>query len=141
MTTPNLNDIPTALRDRPQWVVWRYEAREKGGKPTKVPYQAAYPARKASSNGPQTWASIEKALESAARYAFDGIGFVFSPDDPFVGFDFDDVLDAKGQASDWACAWLRDIPTYTEISPSGNGLKGIAIGKLPGSGVNAGSVE
>lgn len=134
-------NIPHVLTVRPQWVVWRYEPRESDGKPTKVPYQAQRPERKASSNGPQTWAPFKRALEAAARHKFDGIGYVFSPDDPFVGFDLDDILDDQGNVSDWAKPWLAELTTYVEISPSKHGIKGIAIGKLPGSGVNAGNVE
>lgn len=140
-TLPALTDIPEALRSRDQWVVWRSEPREKGGKPTKVPYQAYWPERKASSNAPRTWASVEKAIETAAKHGFDGIGYVFSPDDPFVGFDFDDVLADDGTLADWAIAWLQELTTYVEVSPSGHGVKGIAIGKLPGGGINAGCVE
>lgn len=140
-TLPNLADIPAALRTRPQWVVWRYEAREKDGKPTKVPYQAEWPKRKASSNAPRTWTTIEQAIASAHKHAFDGIGYVFSADDPFAGFDLDDMLDDDGRVAMWARPWLEALPTYTEISPSGHGVKGIVIGKLPGAGINAGIVE
>jgi hypothetical protein len=138
---PTLDQIPTALRERAQWVVWRNEPRETGGKPTKVPYQARYPQSKASSTRPATWADAARALETARAHGFDGIGYVFSPDDPFAGFDFDDVLDEQGRPADWVQTWLDEFSTYVEVSPSGRGLKGIAIGKLPGSGINAGELE
>lgn len=138
---PTITDIPQALRARNQWVVWRYEVRKAGEKPTKVPYQAQWPQRKASSKAPHTWASVDQAIAAMAKHGFDGIGYVFSEDDPFVGFDLDDVLGDDGTLADWARPWLRELTTYVEISPSGRGVKGIAIGKLPGSGINAGSVE
>lgn len=133
--------IPRALARRNQWIVWRTEPRDEGGKPTKVPYQARYPDRKASSVGPQTWASLTKALQTYERGGVDGIGFVFSPDDPFAGFDLDGCLDEQGHIAAWAAAWLDRFDTYIEVSPSGRGLKGIVIGKLPGSGVNARGIE
>lgn len=140
---PTLTDIPAALRARDQWVCWRLEAREGDDKFTKVPYQPARPNRKASSKAPHTWTSVILALETAAdpRHKFDGIGYVFSADDPYAGFDLDDIIDDNGAIADWARAWLLDMDTYVEVSPSGHGVKGIAIGRLPGAGINAGSVE
>lgn len=141
MDAINPNAIPHALTSRAQWVVWRYEARESDSKPTKVPYQALRPQRKASSKAPHTWASFQQALTTAQKHDFNGIGYVFSPDDPFVGFDLDGILDDAGHVADWAQPWLKELATYVEISPSGHGIKGVAIGKLPGAGINAQIVE
>ena len=138
---PALDQIPAPLAERRQWVVWKYEARGAGEKPTKVPYQAERPSRKASSKAPHTWTTVQQALRCAAQHGFDGVGYVFAEDDPFCGFDFDDVLDAAGEMAGWAAEWLGQLATYVEVSPSGRGVKGIAVGKLPGSGINAGSVE
>lgn len=138
---PDLADIPEALRARPQWVLWKYETRDGDPKPTKMPYQAKNPFRKASSNAPHTWASAEEAIRVATKHKFDGIGFVFSPEDPFAGFDLDDCIRADGTFSDEAESWLEKFETYVEISPSGHGVKGVAIGKLPGDGINAKTVE
>jgi len=33
--------VPVELRERAQWVLWRYETNDKG-KPTKEPYQTKY---------------------------------------------------------------------------------------------------
>jgi putative DNA primase/helicase len=59
---------------------------------------------------------------------FDGIGYMFLADDPYVGGDFDHCQEA-GQLSDFA---QQHLPaTYAEISPSGNGIKFIYSGVLP----------
>jgi hypothetical protein len=110
---PNLATIPAELTSRPQWVMWRYELKD--GKWTKVPYGAR--KYKASTTRPTSWLSFNTAIE---RYRanldyFDGIGYVFAKDDPYVGGDIDHSL-----ATD------RLPPTYAEISPSGNGIKFIA---------------
>lgn len=141
MQLPQLTDIPEALRGRNQWVIWKYEARKEGEKPTKVPYQSRWPQRKASSKGPGTWSDVETALKNAAKYGFDGIGYVFSSDDPFAGIDFDNILNADGSVAPWARPWLAELTTYAEVSPSGKGIKAIVQGKLPGNGVNAGQLE
>jgi primase-polymerase (primpol)-like protein len=116
-------DIPKELRDRPQWVVWRYEQRkDKNGqpKPTKVPYQPADPGVNAKSNDPATWGAVEQA---AAVEAFDGIGFVFAAADPYCGIDLDDCRDPiTGAVHPAATSIVLGLDSYTEISPSGTGL-------------------
>jgi len=73
--------IPAELRAREQWVLWRFEERE--GKRTKVPYRARPIPRARSARPTTTWASFEEAV--AASSEADGLGFVFTADDPFVG--------------------------------------------------------
>jgi primase-polymerase (primpol)-like protein len=117
--------IPPELRERPQWVVWRSEERD--GKRTKVPYQAARPRSLASSTEPTTWASFEQAVEVAG--AFDGIGYVFSADDPYFGLDLDESLSEADKG-----AILLALDTYAERSVSGNGYHVIGRGCLSGNG-------
>lgn len=124
--------IPAELRERRQWVVWRYEERD--GKPTKVPYNART-GGKALSTKPATWSPFDVALQVRERY--DGIGFVFSKDDPYVGIDLDHARDAEtGEiTAPWAEEVLRRLDSYTEVSPSGTGLHVIVRGELPGKGI------
>jgi hypothetical protein len=56
---------------------------------------------------------------------FDGIAYIFSADDPYVGGDFDHCLDESGQMGDFAAAHLP--ATYAEKSASGVGVKFIAL--------------
>jgi putative DNA primase/helicase len=121
---------PDDLTERDQWVLWRHEVR--AGKTTKVPYQVN--GRRADTTQPATWASFETVLNhwrgDSNHYA--GIGFVFSKADPFTGVDLDDCLDAEGKVKPWARGIVeRFADTYTEISPSGSGLKLWARGSLP----------
>jgi len=111
--------IPGELRCLPQWVTWRYQ--ERGGRRTKVPYQAGHPHRKASPTDPATWSSFAKACKAAATA--DGIGFVFSADDPYVGIDLDEPLDDLRSAALLLCS-------YTEESVGGEGLHVILKGSL-----------
>jgi primase-polymerase (primpol)-like protein len=57
--------VPPELTACPQWVVWRREARD--GKPTKVPYCATAPRRRASSTDAATWAPFAAALSALER--------------------------------------------------------------------------
>lgn len=124
--------IPAELKAIPQWVAWRTERRPSGV--TKVPYQVG--GVKAESDNPATWTTFEGAARARAE-GFDGVGFVFSPDDPFCGIDFDGCL-VDGELAEWARPWLdRLAGSYMEISPSGKGVKVWCRGRMPdGKGKN-----
>lgn len=125
----DLDYIPKALIDRPQWVVWRQEQR--GTKPTKIPYDAKTGGL-AESNNPATWAPFEIALAAYQEHGFDGIGYVFSADDPFVGIDLDDCLSNETIAP-WGDRLIQALASYSEVSPSGTGIKIVTEGTIPSS--------
>jgi hypothetical protein len=63
---------------------------------------------------------------------YTGVGFVFTAEDPFVGIDLDDALEADGTLKNWAQGLVeRFSDTYVEVSPGGQGLKLWAKGRLP----------
>lgn len=115
-------DVPARLRERNQWILWRYEETDR-----KVPYQVN--GRRAKSNDPTTWSSFD-----VAHAAGDQLGFVFAPDDGLFGLDLDGCRDPEtGVISDWAQSILNELWSYSEVSPSGTGVKVYAVGKVPGS--------
>jgi primase-polymerase (primpol)-like protein len=126
--------IPEELKCLTQWVLWRSEIRN--GKPTKVPYQPHHPSRCASVSNPNTWGSFVAALQCyEATRRWDGIGLVLTPNDPYVGVDLDHCLDpATGNLSPEAETIVRQLASYTEISPSGTGLRIFVRGTLPPTG-------
>ncbi len=130
-------NIPSELKALPQWVLWRYE--ERGGKPTKPPFQAN--GEYADSTDPRTWTTFDKALAAFQLGGFDGIGFVLTRDVGMVGFDLDGCVDDDGNLQSWAKAIVDRLETYCEISPSGHGLRLLAYGKLPPAGRKAGPFE
>jgi len=115
------SDIPQDLRERPQWVLHR----------EKVPLQPD--GSHASSTDLATWSAFEDVLSAAGNGKYDGIGFVLSSGDPFVGFDLDDCIQ-DGAIEPWAVEIVERVASYTEVSPSGTGLHIIARGKLPVGG-------
>jgi putative DNA primase/helicase len=136
--------VPDDLLERDQWIVWRREI--SGGRETKVPYSIK--GNRASSTNPPDWTEFQNALDFWRRYVrrYDGLGFVFCGDDPFVGVDLDDCLDINGTLKPWAQGIVeRFSDTYIEISPSGQGLKIRAKGHLsanvPGVRVADGQIE
>ncbi len=123
--------IPSDLKTYDQWVVWKSEIRD--GKPTKVPFDANTRGY-ASTNNPKTWATYDQAVRVYTRCkGYNGIGFVFSTDDPFMGLDWDDVRDPSTGISDSTILSEEILPlgSYAEISPSGTGVHVIAIGSVP----------
>jgi len=120
--------IPAELRERHQWVIWRRETRD--GKTTKVPYQANDPSRRASTTDPATWSSYEDA-EAASVLDGDGIGYVFTDDDPYVGIDLDAGLPESDRG-----AIMVALDSYSEESVSGTGAHVIVKASLNGHGRN-----
>ena len=120
-------NIPDELKVRPQWVVWKAV----GEKPDKVPYSIRT-RRKASSTDLMTWSTFEEALRAYESDGYDGVGFVFSSGDPYVGVDLDDCVDPEtGEVALWALQISEGLNSYTELSPSGKGLHIILRGKVP----------
>lgn len=126
--------IPNELITRPQWITWRYE---REGKPvskdtegaTKVPYNART-GHKASSTNPNTWAAYDVAVRAAKQRGHSGVGYVFSADDPYTGIDLDDCI-VDGALEPWAADIVGTMKSYTEISPSGSGVKIWVEGAIP----------
>lgn len=120
--------VPNELRLLHQWVCWKYEMRE--GKATKVPYDAGAGGN-ASVSDPKTWNTFDSALRACESGNHDGIGFIFTKDDPFCGIDLDDCINAAGNVAPEAQAIINTLDSYAEISPSGTGIKIIVRAKLP----------
>lgn len=115
-----IENVPPCLRERPQWVCWKYVERD--GKRTKVPINARF-GWNASATDPQTWTTFEVALAAYERSEqLAGVGFVFTKDDPFAGLDLDNCLNAAGELT-WGQDIIDELATYTEVSPSGRGVK------------------
>ena len=118
--------IPAELRALPQWVLWKYGSRD--GKPTKLPINANT-GRLADTTDPATWTTFENAT---ARQNGNGLGYVFSADDPYTGIDFDACRDPKtGAIAAWAQPWIEKLNSYSEVSPSGTGIKVWVKAKWP----------
>lgn len=122
----NFNEIPAELKALPQWILWKSETRS--GKYTKVPYQVN--GEMAQANNRRTWSTFATAVKFYLEGEYDGIGFVFSRQDNYIGIDIDKcVVDGKTNA--FATEIIDTLDSYTEFSPSGKGIHIIVKGNLP----------
>jgi putative DNA primase/helicase len=134
--------IPSDLRTRRQWIVWRYEPRPGKSKPAKVPYTPATNLR-ASTKTPATWGTYAQAVAAFQLGGYDGLGYVFAQDDPFCGIDLDNCRHPEtGEIAPWAQALITRMKSYTEVTPSGAGFHILVRAALPHHvGKKRGSIE
>jgi hypothetical protein len=137
-------NIPPELKAIPNWMCWCYELRQNNQgvwKWTKPPLQVN--SHYARSDQPRTWTTFERVLE---YYLYpigtepNGIGF--RPTGDIIGSDLDHCRDpVSGEIGEWAWEIIRLINSYTEISPSGTGIRIFCYGKLPPGRRKNGNVE
>jgi putative DNA primase/helicase len=127
-----IDHTPVCLRGCRQWVAWKYVVRE--GRQTKAPVNP-HTGGLASSTDPATWGSFEEALAAWQRGSdLAGVGFVFSEDDPYCGVDLDDAVDPDSRTiKSWAKDIVDRLGSYSEISPSGTGVKILLKAIKPGT--------
>src|SRR5258708_4807802 len=87
------DNIPAQMREYKSWCLWKYT--DVGGvKLSKVPYRSD--GNKLSVTNPNDWMMFDEAIAQSSSY--DGIGFVFSSNDPYAFIDLDGTLDQDDEA-------------------------------------------
>lgn len=120
--------FPDELKTIPNWVTWDV---------SKIPHDPRS-SQRADTTDPSTWCDYPTAIKRAKGYA--GVGFVISP--PFVGVDLDKCRDVDtGEVEEWASAIVRELDSYTELSPSGRGYHVWVRGELPAGRCRSGRFE
>lgn len=138
MISQNLDE----LQKIPCWVnyirIWNPTKGGRGGydKPPINPYTL----KDGRTNNPEEWTTYDKAAANIGKTAthrdtkyldaqgqapiitapIEGPGLVLA--DGYCGIDLDHVIDESGTLAEWAQTIVDRLDTYTEISPSGNGL-------------------
>ena len=125
----SVESIPEELKACNQWVMYRLMKKPGKVKPDRVPMRANF--SNASVTNPKTWCSFDDAVSALKKKNFNGIGFVFTGEDPYCGIDMDSCVNPKTNIIEsWAKDWIDKFASYTELSPSGTGVHIIVKGKL-----------
>ena len=151
---PLLENIPAELKAIPQWVAWKPVPAPK--KPRKVPMNPKTEWG-ASTTNPGAWATFDDAVwfyianqgkehthrskENDETGPIAGVGFVLTAADPYVGIDLDHCVAEDGNVEPWAREIIAAAGSYTELSPSGTGVRIFVKGKMPSGDCKTGDVE
>lgn len=103
-----------------QFCVWEYRTLPNGRK-TKPPINP-HTGQLADSTDPSTWGTWVQATQAVRDGKGQGIGFVLTEHDPFVAIDLDHSLGHDKKPVEAAQKVVTALSSYTEVSPSGNGL-------------------
>lgn len=118
----NKENIPALIQAMPCWVAWKREEVE--GRSTKIPYSVH--GGRASTTNPATWGSYEEAMQLYEAGGYEGVGICVS--DGMGAIDIDDCV-RDGVMSPPAVDIVGRMNSYTEYSPSGNGIRILFLAK------------
>lgn len=135
----NFENIPKELQLYNQWILWKGVKKE-NGKISKVPYQIN--GQLADKTNSEHWASFETVTEYKKKLngssGYDGIGFCLSEFDPFGMVDLDYTDNPEEFTRQLKI--YENFNSYSELSPSGKGLRIVCYGQIP-SGRRRANVE
>jgi hypothetical protein len=124
-------NIPDDLKRCRQWVTWRFSWDGKTSHWTKVPTVSGSKAH-ASSTNKRSWDSFEACLTGHTNGTADGVGFVVCDQDKYTGIDLDGCINpTTDEIEPAALVIVEQLDSYTELSPSGTGLRIFIRAKLP----------
>lgn len=120
--------IPSFLKKQDRWLLWRHTWKPVERRWSKVPVgPTKFPA--STHNAAHRWSYPQVvATYEAEKDIFSGIGFIMTGVKGLVGIDMDDCV-TDGIPEAWAQEVVDKFDTYTEISPSGKGLRLFAFGE------------
>lgn len=111
-----MNQLIKQYKKESRWVSWKLETRK--GKTTKLPYSIN--GQLASSTNPATWATYDEVKKHSKN-----VGIIFTPAQDLLGIDIDHCLKdnkIEHEQKQIIQELIAEAETYTEISPSGEGL-------------------
>ncbi len=136
--------IPQELRAIDQWVAWRGEpaiTAEGIEKLDKIPVNP-HSGGAGSTTNPATWGTFLQGLDAYHTRSLSGIGLVLTEGTGIVGVDVDKCRNPEtGEINAEGLGIIRRLKSYTEVSPSGTGIRIFIRGNLPPYGRKKGRIE
>lgn len=145
-----LQAMPAEMRERPQWLLWRFVVKPDAKKPAKMPYYVngcprGWPRGRPNDGRPTErqpqvdqgheldracLATLDQVIQRLqGSLQWEGAGFAFLPGDGLIGIDVDGAVDrATGELSELCRTVVEACESYTELSPSGAGVHVIVKG-------------
>lgn len=124
----NFERCPGELKKYKRWLVWKFGPPKDTGKRPKLPYDLTDPDRTVDKLEAAKYSFDEVLSAFNADERWDGIGFF--PTGDLIGVDFDDCVH-DGTIKLEVEEILQVLGSYTELSPSENGLRVWIRGKAP----------
>lgn len=107
-------NIPETMREHALWCVWKFDENK-----SKLPFDAKT-GNMARTNDKGTFADFKTAYACYEKGGYEGLGMgIF---DGFCAIDIDHCIQADGP-TDMARDIVKEMNSYTEISPSGEGIR------------------
>ena len=113
-----LPQVPSLLKEIPRWLPWKYTPDPNRAKPRKIPHQIS--GKWADTMRPEQWGTYDVAVQAHAMGGYSGLGFLLQA--PVVGLDYDNCV-VDGQLTAFGLQKVQEANSYTEISPSGRGIR------------------
>jgi putative DNA primase/helicase len=110
------DNLPAKIKENAGFLLWRLE--EVKGRTTKVPYNIK--GYHADVTKRSSYSSFQKAMEAYGSGEYGGLNIFVER--TFSAVDIDDCIQ-DGKLSDLAEDLIRRLDSYTEISPSGKGIR------------------
>jgi uncharacterized protein (DUF927 family) len=126
-TDEQAQNIPDEMRAARQWLTWEWGEVRPNGKRTKPPTDPRT-GRRADKTDPAVWTTFDEAHVAAKRHGH-GVGFVCI--NGWCGVDLDHCLDEHGAPTREAFEIISRLGSYTERSPSRDGLHVFIKATLP----------
>src|ERR1700740_633443 len=122
-------NVPHYLRSGFSWLCFKFQTAPNRERAKKVPIDSET-GQRARYKDPAAWGTLEQAMAGCARFHADGVGYAFMFDDNIVGLDLDNCRNAAtGKIDQWASDIIREANSYSEVTPSGTGVRVFIDGK------------
>jgi putative DNA primase/helicase len=117
------------LKEYNQWICWGNNTVDSAGKMNKQPFPYGCTQTTDPTN-PDLWASYDDCVVWREKRNLRGLGFAFTTDTGIMGIDFDNCV-VNNVIDPEVMKIVTHLDSYTEFSPSGNGIHVLIYGSKP----------